>query len=220
MYRRRRRKRGNWRNTGFTGRFSKSTLKPEKKFLDTNLGSTTIASTGTSMQNATTDIIEIVNGTGENERNGSRVRLKSLHLRSIITLDATTTTAGTFEFVRILIGIDKQANKAAVALSAILEGSSADIHNFRDMENLHRFIFLYDKTFCMNTTAFGSNGTTHAGGIKCKYVNINLTMNVPIYYTGSTGAVTEIASHNLWAFAISESGRAKMINFWRVRFYG
>lgn len=217
-------RRGNrlpYRNVGYTGRFG-GPLKPEKKFLDTALAAATISATGTNMANGTTEIIEIVQGTGENERNGSRVRIQSLHGRIFLTLPGLTGAGGeeqnTHDIVRIMIGIDKQCNGAVISVGDLLEGT--DIHTFRNIENLHRFKWLYDVTHQMNTICAGGNGTAIETCASQMYISINLPMNVPIYYDGATGAVAEIRSHNIFAFAISESGRAKMQNSWRVRYYG
>lgn len=206
------------RYSGYSGRFKNGGGIPvEKKFLDTSLATTTVASTGTSMEGAVA-LIEIVRGTGENERNGSRVRIKSVHAKITLTMSSATSATTTSDIVRIMIGIDKQANAAVCTVGDLLESTAID--SFRNIENLHRFVWMYDKYHKLNVHGLGSNGTTHITGRNFKSVRINLKCNVPIYYDGGTGAVGEIRSHNLWAFAISEAGTIKMDNKWRIRYYG
>ncbi len=208
------------------GRFGKgggTGIKPEKKFHDTILAATTISGTGTTMQNGTTDMIELVRGTGENERNGSRIRIKSIHGRIRLMLpheDGVTTGAASFDQVRIMVGIDKQANGAAATMAQILEESVA-INQFRNIENVHRFVMLYDRSFTFNATGFtGMTTTTIDTPAVMKFIAINLQVNIPIYYDGALGAVSEIRSHNIFAFAISLNGRPTMICHWRIRYYG
>ncbi len=200
-------------------------LRPEKKFRDTALTTTVVGTSGTTMQGATTDeLTAIINGTGENERNGSRVRLMAIHGRlqfHFPDVNAAALLDKTDDHVRIMIGIDKQANKAHATLVQILE--SGFIHAFRNIENIHRFIFLYDKTFVMNNTTVAGNGATDDKfdiGSKVKYLAINLRLNMPMYFDGTTGQKGEVTSHQIFMFAISARGTITMNNNWRIRYYG
>ena len=205
---------------GYSGRFSRSTLVPEKKFLDTTLASTAIGTSGTDMANATTGLIEIVRGTGENERNGSRVRIKSLHGKIRLIFGSTTTIALMTNQCRVIIGIDKQANGAAISnIGDVLEASN--VESFRNIENIHRFVILYDKTFTYSSSGIGGGSTTLGfSPDQTKFLRINLNMNIPIYYDGATGDVSEIRSHNLFAYAVALRTGITMVNNWRIRYYG
>lgn len=217
----------NWRNEGYSGRFGKNgggMIRPERKFFDTALASTTVSTTGTTMQGATTaELTAIINGTGENERNGSRIRLVGIHGRIQLNLPSIvndTTLDATYGRIRIMIGIDKQSNGAHAAMTDILE--SAGVDAFRNIENIHRFLFLYDKNFIINTQASPDGATANLWDTheKIRFFQINLRLNMPMYFDGTTGQKAEVRSHQIFMFAISQAGRIKMTNKWRVRYYG
>ncbi len=228
MWRRRRRKRGYpKRYGGFSGRFGRNgggMLRPEKKFFDTSVAATAMADTGTTLQGTTTtELTAIINGTGENERNGSRIRLMAIHGRMQIKLPLLNgvTTLGTCnEQLRIMIGIDKQANGAHAAVTDLLE--TAFIHSFRNIENNHRFIWLYDRMIIINqqVTGNGASDNLFDGAEKIIYKSINLKLNMPMYFDGSTGQKGEVRSHQIFMFGISARGLVTVQTGWRVRYYG
>ena len=216
MRRRRRfyggRRSGRYRKAGYFGRFKGPMA--EKKYKDTTLALTTIANTGTSLQNATTNITEILNGTGESERTGHRVRVMSLQANMLLVLPAGT-TANDSDEVRIIIVVDKQANGALATLTHILE--TVGYQAFRNIENGNRFVWLYNKTFSMNPPAMG---TATSSSERFKHLKVFFKLAMPMYFDGLLGETGEVRSHQILAFAITRDGRVQMQVQWRIRFYG
>ncbi len=221
--RKRRYKKWPMRYGGYGQRFGGSRggmLRPEKKFFDTKLASTAISVNGTTMQGATnSELTAIINGTGENQRTGSRIRLKSIHGRVRIVQQSETVKTTVYNQVRIVIGIDKQANGAHAAFTDLLEANT--LHEFRNIENIHRFIFLYDKTFSFGSSGIGGGSSTVFMSVdQQKFININLRLNMPMYFDGATGQKAEVRSHQIFMYAVSLRAGATMINSWRIRYYG
>lgn len=116
----------------------RNAIQAEKKFVDTNLGSTGIGSAGTFFL-----VNGISAGTAYNERIGRKIRIKSIQMNLGI-LSGVTNPAR----IRILVFIDRQANSQLLTIPANLIDNSVITQlskAFLNLDNRSRFNVLYDK---------------------------------------------------------------------------
>ncbi len=105
--------------------------------------------------------------------------------------------------VRIMFGIDKQANGAAPDASMVFDETNIiTLHSFNNLSNKGRFITLYDKFHTFFTTeAFLSSTAVH---LTYKNFNFYKKMRVPIVYDSNLGAITERCCNNFFICAVAE----------------
>ncbi len=200
------------RTGGFYGRFSNG---GELKFHDVDLDDAVISATGT----VTASVNLIAQGVTESTRVGRKCVIKSIMWRGQYSLpeqDAQTTPQDA-DTARIIMFLDKQANGATAAVTDILE--SADFQSFNNLANSGRFVKLLDKNVDLNVLALGSDG---AGVISSGAVNKSFTFykkcNIPIEFSSTTGAITEIRSNNIGVLLLSRTGAMGFASKIRLRF--
>jgi len=192
--------------------------RPEKKFLDNDLIDAIISS-------ASAGVIASLNvlpqGIGAQERIGRKVTITKLKIRYRLFLNTqqNATTLASDDTVRVIIYIDKQANGATALGSDILRDNT-DYHSYRLLSNVGRFVILQDRTDTLHFSSTGydtvSTQFNQAGGNL--YFKFNKTMNLPIEFSGVTGAITEIQSNNIGMLLISSNGLAGMNGKSRIRY--
>lgn len=205
---------GYMRRAGFYGRFGPGIMNAEKKFFEDTQDVTAITSAG---QIAFISLNRIPQGTTESTRVGGKCRIKSIHLRAQ-SIYAPPTAAAPNTAVRILLYLDKQCNGATATVAQIIE--TADEMAFNNLENSNRFNILMDKFYTHNTlssTITAADVVVHYSTNKCfKY---NHKCDIPLDFSSTTGAITEIKSNNVGILAIigSASGLSLVITS-RIRF--
>lgn len=134
-----------------------------------------------------------------------------------VTKTETANDALTGSLFRLIMFVDKQANGATATVTDILE--SANIMSFRNLANSGRFIILMDRTMDMNCNAGGGNGSTTEYGTVETYMSFNKSCNIPIEFSSTTGAITEIRSNNIGILSIaSANNTATLDSKIRIRF--
>lgn len=201
--------RGRARVAGYYGRYAP--LGQELKFFDTTIANTTIGSVGSIHSDS---LVEIPQGVTESQRVGRKCTIKSLHLRFVASLISTTTAANADDGLRVIVYHDKQCNGATAAVTDILE--TADYLSYNNLSNKNRFRILYDE-FC-DISAQAAGGSTFTTGTVAKTWSKHLPMNLPIEFSATTGAITEIRSNNIGILAISDNGAMNLRTTARVRF--
>lgn len=220
--RRRRGGRGYTRKIGFYRKYGYGSRRSgrrgyELKYLDDEGSSSTdgsIPTTGKGPLGWTvkSSFFVIPNGTGATERIGRKVTIKSLMIRYQITRDTSWVLATdtptlikqgtTSDTVRIIIALDRQTNGQAADISMLL--ADLDFHSYNSLVNKGRFTVLSDNVYTLNPTGISSDGTT----LFIPPITINATfmkkLNLPIEYSGTTGAIGEIKSNNIVCFAITQ----------------
>lgn len=198
---------------GYYGRFSG--VRGELKFHDVDLNDAVVSGTGT----VTASINLIPQGVTESERVGRKCTIKSVHWRYNLILpeqDAQATPENG-DSIRIILFVDKQANGATAAVTDILE--TATIHSFKNLANQQRFVFLSDKLTSLNYNSLASDGAgvVSQSRFLVQYT-MNKTCNLPIEFSGVTGAIGEIRSNNIGVLLISSSTIMKFDSKFRLRF--
>lgn len=200
-YRRRRysgrkRRRGNYRTGGYKG--------VEKKFKDLAISLPTdgLTTNWVLQDDATFDetLVGIPQGTSQSQRIGRIAFIHSIQIRGFLESAAHVHAGYLGQFVRVIIYVDKQTNKAAPLATTIME--SNDIKGFRKLENVQRFSILYDGKFNLN--AHTQDGTNFpAKSIPFSFYK-KFYKPLQINYDGITGAMGEMTENNVNMMIVPE----------------
>lgn len=187
----------------------------ELKFLDLTVDDAVIATGGTIASNTVNIIAQ---GTTQSERIGRKVIIKKILWKLSLELPNSGSISAGTDTVRIILYQDLQCNGAAAVVTDILQ--SADVHSFRALDNSHRFRILMDKTQAINASYGAGNGTANDTGNVIRFWKFYKACAIPIEYSSTTGALTEIRSNNIGVLTISEKGLVGLSSFMRLRFEG
>lgn len=216
------RQRGFMRVGGYYGRYAgaygmgagKYGQRPELKFLDKSTIQT-IPAAGLIHE---LSINLIPQGVTESQRVGRKCTIKSVHARIQIEIPSATDPIDASDTLRVIIYLDKQANGATAAVADILE--VIDYTSYFNLENSSRFLILHNKFIPINATAaaigVGALGFTSNRGQL--FYQWSKRCNIPIEFSGVTGAIGEVRSNNIGILAISEGGEVRLETRTRVRF--
>lgn len=181
------------RSGGFYGRFTGP--QAELKFFDTALSFNVDS---TPEVPATGQLNLIPQGVTESTRVGRKCTIKSIQIRATLlnTPGAAATDSGTTYMWLIL---DKQCNGAAAAFTDVFTnvGVQAALPNIANSE---RFVILKKWTMTFEPKA----GVSTAFNTSRRELDYYRKCNIPIEFSSTTGAITEIKSNNL--FLIAGSG--------------
>ncbi len=235
-YKRRRSfRRGYDRVGGYYGRYNRPSKyrRVEKKFYDFTLTEPSLTANFEFMDKTlggptvtSQTLNDIKQGTAEEERIGRKCTIKNINMRLSFTfLDnevASLLAADSAdETLRIVLVLDKQTNGA---LAPTLDIFDTDVFNsFRNLANIGRFQFLYDKLMTCNTSVIAAgNGTANDSARVRKEFRINISkkVNIPIEFDSTTGGIIEMRSNNLLLIVGSRvGGRMQMLaSTCRLRF--
>lgn len=167
-------------------------LDTELKFTDQTIDQTTVPTTGTIVNSGS--ILTIAEGNTSSTRDGRRITIKKVQYR--LDLKWTGATVGdSEEIVRIIVYQDKQTNGATATAALLLQ--AVDFNSFRNIDNAARFRFLSDKTYMVGDDS-AIPLTLHCE----EYIDCN----IPVNYSSTTGAITEMTSNNIGILYISKHG--------------
>jgi len=203
-------RRGYTRQSGFYGRFPP--VGDELKFFDTALAFTFDA---TGEVPATGQLVLIPQGTTESTRVGNKCVITSINLKGnlLFAPGAAVAAASTIAYMWLIQ--DTQANGAAAAITDVFTGTNASTV-FRNIANSNRFIIL--KKFVWNFTS--QAGATTAFAQVIKNFNYYKKCNIPLKYSSTSGAITELKSNNIFLItgSINSDDTITMDGNCRVRF--
>lgn len=186
----------------------------ELKFLDLDLDDSVVAAGG----NITPTICVIPVGSGQSERVGRSVRLRSIHWKYYIILPSTTSVAATSDSVRCVLYVDLQCNGAAAAITDIL--ASDEWQSWRNLNNSRRFHILYDKVHTLNSVSGAGQSATDNFGVDSISVEHHInTVNYQIEYSGTDGTLDELTSTNVGVLLVGRDGFAGFESKLRLRYY-
>lgn len=198
------------RTSGFFGRFAQG---GELKFHDVTVDDPSISSAGTIQ----TLLNGIAQGTTESTRIGRKCTIRSINWRWMLIKAAASSKSASSDTVRVILYLDKQANGATAGVTDILE--TDQFLSFNNLANKSRFRTLMDRTYSMNSTAGGGDGTTE------DYTEFQLNdsfykkVNIPIEFSGTAGTIGEIRSNNIGCLILSETGAiCALVSRMRLRF--
>lgn len=183
--------RGYDRTGGYYGRFSGPNA--ELKFFDTAL-SFSFDSTGEVP--ATGQLTLIPQGVTESTRVGRKAVIKEIRLKGQAVFEPGAAGDLSFDTVHLYLVLDKQCNGAAAGATDVLS-STAFATAFRNLANEGRFVILKE----WHRKVVSQSGATTAFGQDGFYIDFTKRCNIPIEYSSTTGAITEIRSNNLFLLA-------------------
>lgn len=193
------------------GRGRRASATVETKFKDGNYDFGAVAVTG-ELQN----MVLVPQDTTESGRIGRKITLTSCSVRLMIELPETDDDHDTADILRVIVFIDKQANGATPACADILE--TATLLAFNNLANKGRFRTLADRRYEISSSTGSGNGTTDHFGAQRRYEELHFKLNLPIEYSGTTGAITEVKSNNLGILVLSKEGVVNLVTKWRIRY--
>lgn len=203
--------RGYDRSGGFYGRFSGPGA--EYKFFDTSI-SAPMDATG-EVPATGGQLVLIPQGVTESTRVGRKACIKSIQLKgNVVFAPAASANAASTAFLYLIQ--DTQCNGAAAAVTDVLTNANISV-GLINLANSQRFRILKKWKWSMNSTA----GATTAYNNVVKTMEWYKKVNIPIEYSSTTGAITEIRSNNLFLLAGSDQASDDLITYagtCRVRF--
>lgn len=205
------------RSGGSYGRYGVSArrmgLQPELKFFDTALN---FVFDRTAEVPATGQLALIPQGDTESTRDGRLAVIKSIQIRGnlVHTPAAAATAAG---MVTLYVVLDTQCNGAAAAVTDVFTSTAVETQLI-NLNNSSRFRVL--GRFDMNFNAAAGVSTAYNNTIKA--FNWYSRCNIPIDWSSTTGAITEIRSNNIFLIAGSsfEDDIVTFTGVCRLRFQG
>ena len=184
----------------------KSLINTEFKNVDTNGNVTAIAGGTLQLVNPTSM------GSGQNNREGSSFRMKSVLTRFRITVNAT---APGYQTCRCLLVLDQQPNGTVFGITDLLATNTID--SPRNLDYRKRFKILYDKNFCVS-----ANRPQIFDQIYQKFDSKVLSnqAHVQCYATSNLGTIADISTNALYMVFLSDQGvnGPTMDYYTRVRF--
>jgi len=185
---------GYTRQSGFYGRYNTSPNpnKGEDKFFDTTLG---FSFDTTGEVPSSGQLALIPQGVTESTRVGRKCTVKSIQIRGSLTMSpAASATACATAYLYLVL--DTQCNGAPAAITDVLT-SNAMNQGLINMANSGRFRILKRWAIPFNPAA----GATTALNSVVKPIEYFKKCNIPIEYSSTTGAISEIRSNNIFLLA-------------------
>lgn len=163
-------------------------VNTEKKVIDNNL---------TLVPNNTVGTVSCLNavaqGDGNNQRDGSSIKMLSVQLKGDITIDSLATRSR----VRVLLLLTHDADGAIPTLSAgtgqVL--SALDIYAYYNKDTIHKFNILWDHTWCLDSDARD----------RVKF-NKYFKLSQKVRYDGTGGANTDLSKNAIYCLFLSDEG--------------
>ncbi len=201
---------------GYYGKYVRRHQGMELKFHDLTVDDAVVAATGSIAEDS---VVTIAQGTEEQQRIGRKITIKSINWRWSVQIIGQANLNSTSDVVRVILYLDKQCNGGGAAVLGVLE--TANYQSFNNLSNRGRFRILMDRTYSMNCTAGGGDGTPgFQSGDNIIHDSLYKKCNIPIEYDNSvtTGVVTSVRSNNIGILTISRDGTSGFDSQMRVRF--
>jgi len=165
----------------------------ELKFFDT---ATSFNIDTTGEVPVTGQLVLIPQGVTESTRVGRKCVIRSIQARWDVSLTPGAAAAPQSGTYAIYVILDKQANGAAAAFSDVFTGTQAT-QGFHNLANSQRFVILKKIVRTIEPKA----GVSTAFNGSTQHIEFYKKCNIPIEYSSTTGAITEIRSNNIFIIA-------------------
>lgn len=130
-------------------------------------------------------------GDDVNQRNGQRIRLRSMFINITTNINSLSTTD---VLIRYIIFIDKQPNAAAPVLADVLEDTTYVIQSPMEIDNSKRFIVLANQKCAMSIN-----------GVRKMHKSIYKKLNYIVQYNSSNaGTIADITTNSLYLLILSD----------------
>lgn len=196
-------------------------VKPEKKFFDVNLTTTTIANTGTVL---IPSINLVPQGNTESTMVGRKINITRISAKGYIVKPAATnaTLANTVssDQARVYLILDKQCNGAAPTIAQIFEDT--DINTLMELENSKRFQIIKEWNKDVDAEVNYDGSTNYFSGLKTDIFKWSKKCNYRIDFapeaTPGTRAITEVKTNNIALVGFSLRGGMQLAVRFRIRY--
>lgn len=198
------------RPVAFYGR--KATRGAELKFFDTALA---FSFDLTGEVPATGQLVLIPQGVTESTRVGRKCVVQSITMRGVSLLQPAA-AAQTATTVVMMLVQDRQCNGAAAGATDVMTSTNFT-SAFRNLSNSSRFKILKKWRWNYNPAA----GISTAFSNTIKSFDWSRKLNVPLEFSSTTGAITELKSNNLFLLAGADGNSDDLVTVQgncRVRF--
>ena len=179
------------------GRLAMSLLNTEKKFYDTTWNSTTITDS-----QQVTPLNDVSNGDAENNRDGNKIRQKSIQLKLSLVSNTATPVNGCY--IRLVL---VQLTKVRYPDFTATQVYGTDITTLRNMNNTTRYKVWYDKVIRLDLD-------TTPRYIVDKFWK----MSIPVNYYSATGTDIENNGFVLMYLTNLTTNQPLMTGSARIRF--
>lgn len=163
------------------------------------------AGVGSLPPNVHSNMLEIPQGTGQNERIGRKIVVKHISIKGTISLLNTISTdypLYSAQIIRVMFVLDKQANGVVANVGDILEDvGTVGTEAFNRLTNKERFVTLKDWRLPLNVLSV----TGGAPNKVTRPIEFHTKCNIPVYYGGTAGTFNELKSNAILAFAIKDT---------------
>lgn len=158
----------------------------EQKFFDTALSEVFDKTAET----AQASLNLVPQGVTENTRIGRKLHIKSIYIRGRFFNDPAATNQ--MSICTLILVLDKQCNGAAATWADVFDGTQTN-QRMRNLANSERFQVI--KTWdCILPLTAGVDGAYTSTGCPLEWYK---KVNIPILFSNTTGAITEICCNNL-----------------------
>lgn len=189
----------------YMGRYrtsSGSTRAGELKAVDGLLSADNLASTAVIVgTNGLVDQTAIAQGTGDDQRIGRKITVKSMECNLGVKSDSSRA------FANLRLVLDTQTNGAHPSYLDIMS-SNIPQQAFPNLDNRERFKTLWKFQ--------GALPFMNGSSSECSW-NIFKKMNLPVHFSGSTGAIADIRDNNVYLIADSDASIDISLGF-RLRY--
>ena len=144
---------------------------------------------------ATGQLVLIPQGVTESTRVGRKCVIKSIEILASLILAPSTAAALAGNTVMYLM-LDKQCNGAAAAVTDPFTSSLVTTAR-RNLSNSTRFVILKKWVHIWNP----AGGVSGAYNNMAKFVHYYKKCNIPLEFSSTTGAITELKSNNIFLIA-------------------
>lgn len=204
---------GRDRVSGFYGRYptAAGAGTGELKFWDVTVNSAGVGSAG--LVHPSMNLIpQLITESG---RIGRKCTIKSINWRMQHQLPGSASGLPG-ETLRVILFLDKQCNGATASVSDIL--ANADYQSFNNLANKDRFRTLMDRVVDINETSGADNGAGSNYLTQVESDSFFMKCDIPIEFSSTTGAITEIRSNNIGVLLISRADTMDFQSEMRLRF--
>lgn len=216
-----RQRRRNIRTGGFLG--------IENKFVDYEVTATAISATVAGSERDPTPgcLSAVAQGDGENQRDGRRYKMNSIHVRGEVLLPADASSGlNAQQSVRLALVIDTQSNAAQMAAETCFAETTTAGQSYQAFRNLQysgRYVVLCDEFIELKPLAAAGNGTTNDTAA-CKQV-FRLNFKIPEKYavvdtTGTTANINVITDNSIHLLCWGTTNGITISYESRLRFVG
>ncbi len=204
----------------------------ERKFLDTEQADDSIGSSWTGGELDPTTFLclsAVAQGDGENQRDGRRYEVHSVHVSGFV--EASITEAGaapaTDTIVKIAMVLDKQTNGAQLnAEDVYVTGQDSSPNTFRNLQFTQRFQILRSKMFNIRNTFGNMNeGAVNSfatGGVKVPFAfNYQFDPPLQVNTKNTTAVIASITDNSIHIIGSATGSIATELSYQaRIRFTG